>query len=99
VGAYFPRAQVSITGEAREYARVADSGRKFRSFFCPTCGSTVYWLTERDPERIGIAVGAFADSEFPRPTRSVFDVSKHLWVNFDREMPGFEHGRDSARSR
>jgi len=99
VGAYFARSRVTFEGAAREYERKADSGRTVRSFFCPVCGTCLYWLAERDPERVGIAVGAFADAAFPAPDRSVFDSRKHAWVEFGAAMPGFVHGRDSARSR
>ncbi len=98
-GAYFNRAQLKLSGEARQYTRVADSGVPFHTFFCPTCGASVYWHSDRDPNRVGIAVGAFADPHFPSPSRSVFDEQKHDWLVFDPAMPGFRRGRDSPRSR
>ena len=42
VGAYYTVAEVTIAGTAKEYVRDTASGRKFRSYFCPDCGSTVY---------------------------------------------------------
>jgi hypothetical protein len=99
VGAYYARDQVAISGEAREYVRTADSGHAFHSFFCPTCGSSLYFYSARDPNRIGVAVGAFADPDFPAPARSVFDESKHKWIAFGADVPGFSRGRDSARTR
>lgn len=99
MGAYYPKAQVAIEGEAREYVRQADSGNAFHTFFCPTCGSSMYFYSDRDPNRVGVAVGAFADPDFPPPMRSVFDESKHKWVVFGADVPGFSRGRDSARTR
>jgi hypothetical protein len=99
VSAYYLREQVVITGDAREYVRRGDSGQLFRSYFCPTCGTSLYWLADRDPHRIGVAVGAFVDAAFREPTRSVFEVSKHHWVELGEHVPGFERGRDSTRSR
>jgi len=98
-GAYFSKDQLRIVGESREYVRVADSGKPFHEFFCTKCGSTVHWYSERDPERIGVAVGAFADPRFPAPSRTVFDEKKHDWVEFGPGIPGFRRGRDSERSR
>jgi hypothetical protein len=98
-GAYYRREQVTLSGEAREYVRIADSGKLFHIFFCPTCGTSLYWFSARDPDRLGIALGAFADPSFPAPSRSVFDESKHPWVRLSDDIPGFTRGRDSPRSR
>ena len=99
VGAYYPDSQVKVSGKATEYVRTADSGAPFHIFFCPTCGTSLYWTTARNPGTYGIAVGAFADPSYPEPSRSVFDQSKHAWVTFRPEVPGFFRGRDSARTR
>jgi hypothetical protein len=99
VSAYYVRDRVVVSGEAREYVRLGDSGHAFRSYFCPTCGTPLYCLADRDPDRIGIAVGAFGDAAFAEPTRSVFEDYKHHWVELADHVPGFERGRDSKRSR
>ena len=99
VGAYYPRDRVSFHGEAREHVRAADSGFSFHTFFCPSCGTSLYWWSDRGPVRIGIAVGAFADPTFPKPERSVYETSKHTWLHFAPGTLGFEHGRDSKRTR
>lgn len=99
VGVYYRKTQVAITGEAREHVRPADSGNQFHTFFCPTCGTSLYFYSDRDPNRIGVAVGAFADPDFPAPVRSVFDQSKHKWITFGADVPGFARGRDSERTR
>ncbi|HVK80485.1 MAG TPA: GFA family protein [Verrucomicrobiae bacterium] len=99
LGAYFQRDGVKVSGDSREYVRIADSGNAFHTFFCPNCGTSLYWFSARDPERVGVAVGAFADPNFPAPNRSVFDESKHAWVCFADDLAGFTRGRDSARTR
>lgn len=98
VGAYYEAAQVNVTGPSSVYERKVE-GRWLRFHFCATCGSTVYWQTANHPGRYGIAVGAFADPHFPRPARSVFERSRHDWVEFADGIPGFTAGRDSAPSR
>ncbi|MEZ5936817.1 MAG: GFA family protein [Hyphomonadaceae bacterium] len=99
LGAYFAKGEVSVSGDSRTYSRTASSGHLMHNHFCPVCGATVYWTMDRDPERIGVSVGAFADPDFLAPTRSVFDLSKHAWVKFPDDVPGFSEGRDSARTR
>ena len=86
---------VEMTGTPREFTRTGDSGRKVRMYFCPACGSTVYWKAEASPAWLGVAVGAFADPSFTAPSLSVFEQSKHGWVQLDRPMghsPGLPEG-------
>jgi len=98
-GAYYTRDKLTFVGESREFVRATDAGNTFHTFFCPTCGTSLYFFSSRDPNRVGVAVGAFADPAFPPPHRSVFDESKHSWLTFPDDMPGFTRGRDSPRSR
>jgi hypothetical protein len=97
--AYYPAEAVTIAGEAREFARSTDSGNTFTTGFCPTCGSTVYARPERTPPMIGVTVGTFADPGFPRPVRSVYEQSKHHWIESSAEIQGFMRGRDGERTR
>jgi hypothetical protein len=61
--------------------------------FCPTCGTTVFWEADLRPDHIGVAVGAFHDPNFPRPTASVWEESKHGWVAFTHDLAHFPTGR------
>lgn len=78
--ARWPDAQVTLTGERREWETVGDSGRKARFLFCPTCGSTLAYVIEALPGLTAVATGAFADPAFPPPAFSVFENRKHPWV-------------------
>jgi hypothetical protein len=69
-----------ISGNATTYVRVGDEGSEISFRFCPTCGATVYYTINDDPELVAIPVGAFADPEFQTPTRSVYESRKHGWV-------------------
>jgi len=93
VGAYFKKERVHTEGPSKIYVRDGQEGRKLRNYFCPTCGTTVFWEAELRPDYIGVAVGAFHDNSFPRPTRSVWEESKHGWVAFDLDLPHFVQGR------
>ena len=93
VGAYYPQAQVEISGNARAYARTSDAGFTFTSHFCPTCGVSLYWASGKNPGLIGVAVGAFADPSFPRPMRSVWEESRHGWLDVAAIEAHFPKGR------
>ena len=69
--ARFRREQVTVTGQATAWNRTAESGKAVTFDFCPTCGSTVYWESESFPGYVIVAIGNFADPNFPAPTVSV----------------------------
>lgn len=86
--ARFLTSQVAIAGVSNTFVRVGDEGGRSTFHFCPSCGTTVYYLSEGSDDRIAIPVGAFADPAFPAPTVSVYEERMHPWV----EMPAdIEH--------
>lgn len=84
--ARFPRESVDIEGEGREFVRVGDEGGRFRFTFCPECGATVFYGEEGDERDVAIPVGAFADSDFPAPTVSVYEERRHSWVSLPESI-------------
>jgi len=53
----------------------------------------VFWEADLRPDHVGVAVGAFGDNGFPRPTRSVWEEAKHEWVAFAHDLPHLPQGR------
>ncbi|WP_063682651.1 GFA family protein [Bradyrhizobium stylosanthis] len=98
VGAFYPIDTVTISGRPKEFVRDGGSGAKVRNYFCPDCGSTVYWRADRLPTMIGVAVGAIADPKFRPPAMSVFEQSKHAWVEIT-DAEHFEQGSAAKASR
>ena len=88
VGAYYHKDRIRIAGGSKEFVRDTASGRKFRQNFCPVCGTTVFWTVDIKPDAVGIAVGCFADPNFPAPQRSVWEQSRHAWLELP---PGIQH--------
>lgn len=80
IAAFFPRENVGVTGESKAYTLSSDSGYPVSFYFCPDCGSTVYWKPDRKPEMVAVAVGAFADPAFPPPSQAVYVEHRHRWV-------------------
>ena len=97
VSAFYPVDAVAISGTAKEFTRDAASGGRVHSFFCPTCGSSVYWKVDNYPSLIGVAVGALADPKYPAPVRSVFEQSKHHWVRIDGTVEHFEQSSGTKK--
>jgi hypothetical protein len=90
VGAYFHKEDVRLAGTPKPYRRMVEgTERTLTNYFCPDCGSTVYWTLDLRPQHIGIALGSFADSSFGPPTRSVWTEHKHEWITLPPDMPAF----------
>jgi hypothetical protein len=85
--ARFRPEQVTVTGEATTWNRTAESGSVVTFRFCPTCGSTVYWESESFPGYVIVAIGNFADPNFPAPTVAVWEESRHPWVSLPPDTP------------
>jgi hypothetical protein len=72
-----------VSGSPKQFTRAAASGGRVHTYFCPNCGSTVFWKADNLPALIGVAVGALADPKHPAPVRSVFEQSRHSWVQIN----------------
>ena len=81
IAAFFQRENVTVAGWRMAYIRASDSGYPVTFYFCPRCGSTVYWNPDRKPEMVAVAVGAFADPTFPAPSQAVYCEHRHSWVS------------------
>jgi len=80
IAAFFQRENVTVAGERKAYIRASDSGYPVTFYFCPHCGSTVYWKPDRKPEMVAVAVGAFADPTFPAPSQAAYSQHRHSLV-------------------
>jgi hypothetical protein len=89
-GAAFAKAQVTIEGPRKVFERNGQSGRKVRFYFCPNCGTSLYCEPDVRPDLYILAVGAFADPDFPPPSASIFEETKHAWTKLPDGMKHFQ---------
>ena len=92
-------ARVTIAGKSISWNRKAESGNALTFYFCPVCGSTVYWEGQGFPGMIGVAIGAFADLTFPPPTISVWEETRHPWVELQLAVPATRVPKQAVRLR
>src|SRR5688572_379176 len=59
----FARDAVSFTGELRDHASLADSGRHMHRRFCPRCGVHVFSESEERPALLIVRAGTLDDPE------------------------------------
>jgi len=90
VQARFPRESVTIEGRSSIWSRRGDEGGKAVFHSCPVCAATVYWQPEAFPDLVAVAVGAFADPEFPAPNVAVYESRRHAWTTELGALP-LEH--------
>jgi hypothetical protein len=91
VAVFYSRAAVRSDGKDPErFQRASTSGYPVSFFFCPRCGSNVWWEPERMPGLVGVALGAFADPDFPAPVQSVWTKEMHRWVTLPEEVVRFD---------
>jgi hypothetical protein len=77
-----PREGFRVTGGTPKFwTRDADSGRRLRCAFCPTCGSRLWHEPEGGSTRINIKAGSLDEP---------VDMSTaiHIWTS--RKLPGIE---------
>ena len=97
VAAFYPRAGVEIVkGNAKGFRRQSASGFDVTFHFCTECGSNLWWEADRLPDLVGVAVGSFADRNFPMPEQMVWADERHHWLQLPAELPS--HARNPARA-
>jgi hypothetical protein len=79
--AYFPDERiVAREGEPSVYVLdLADPGRAQR-YFCPRCGTTLYWKSGASPDNTGVAAGCLTGEPLVEPGLSVTDDKRLAWV-------------------
>ena len=93
--AHFRQEQVSLRGFHRTFTRLGERGRRVRNFFCPNCGTTLCWQADLHPSHLGVAIGAFNDPLFPRPTLSMWEQFKYSWVRLPLGIESYARARSS----
>jgi hypothetical protein len=91
IAVFYERARVSLpSGETGRYERDSASGFRVTFNFCRRCGTNLYWEPARMPDLVGVAEGAFADPNVPRPEQAVWTQDQHVWLGLPDDMPRFD---------
>lgn len=102
IGAWFDRENVKFEGETTEYTRTTgDAGLPVTFNFCPTCGTSIWWLSPRPngplSGKVGIAGGCFADPDFPPPNISLYEKRRHSWISVPEGTACFKEIPDMSQ--
>lgn len=67
---------IEISGELKEWSRLAESGNKNYAKFCPDCGNRVYHYNPDDQSTLKLKLKASSPND-----HSVFEPTAHVWVS------------------
>ncbi|WP_036221607.1 GFA family protein [Maritalea myrionectae] len=91
VQAFYKKDQVHIKGNTKSFDAPADSGNMRTRHFCPECGSRLFSENEKLPDIIGIAVGAFDNSDWFKPQIALYTSERPIWDYMDPELKTADH--------
>ncbi len=87
-------APFEIIGSTSHFTRRGDQGSIFTFSFCPQCGTNLFHQEEGEVDSIAVAVGGFADPDFPAPEVATYDVRRHRWLTLASDITVFERDPD-----
>ena len=90
VNAAFPKSAITVSGEVRDYACLADSGAPMHRGFCPQCGTHLFSEAETRPHLIFVRAGTLDNPELARPIATIWTASAPSWACIDESLPRIE---------
>ena len=86
VQAFFTKDQVHISGDTRAHESMSDTGNKRTRYFCAECGSRLFSENTKAPNGIGIAAGAFDNSDWFKPQVILYNAERPAWDTIDNSI-------------
>lgn len=86
----FLRAGVTLTGQAKLWDMVSDSGNVKTRAFCPNCGSPVYMTFSAMPDLFTVRAASLDDPSRYWPQMVTYSVRGYAWDHLDPALPKFD---------
>lgn len=83
----FARAGVTLTGEARHWDTVGDSGNVKTRAFCPICGAPVYMTFSAMPDVFTVRAASLDDPGRYAPQVVTYSSRAYAWDHVDPALP------------
>jgi hypothetical protein len=87
VNVCFPAGALTVDGDVRWHASVADSGNRMQRGFCPQCGTPLFSNAEIRPHLTFIRAGALDDPGLIAPQATIWTGQAPDWACFDPAIP------------
>jgi hypothetical protein len=71
--------------------RFVSSERVTREF-CGRCGSSLFWLSDEEPDVVGVAIGTVEGDPGGRPEAHIYERDRACWVEIGDSLPRFAEG-------
>lgn len=88
--ATFARAGVTVTGAAKTWDMVGDSGNVKTRAFCPTCGLAVYMTFAAMPDIFTIRAASLDEPVRYKPQVVTYAARAYDWDHLDSSLTKFE---------
>ncbi len=88
--AFFSEDDIQITGQAKGYGAIANSGNTNTRYFCPECGSRVFSRNSARPGIISIAVGSADENDWFSANAVVYCKDRAAWDVTSTDVPNFD---------
>ncbi|MGE0047090.1 MAG: GFA family protein [Hyphomonadaceae bacterium] len=85
-----PESSLTMKGEAKGYARPADSGAMVTRYFCPACGSALYSTNAAMPGMVFLRASSLDDPEVFKPQMHVYTARAASWDVRQEGLPAFD---------
>jgi hypothetical protein len=95
VSAWFKSEDVETKGETTSYQRISPANRAVHFNFCPKCATTLFYTADLRPGLTALPIGTFDDPHFPAPVRSLWEKSRHDWIDFKHDLEQLDEGTTS----
>lgn len=87
VNVAFETKHVTLAGELRRFASIADSGNRLQRGFCPVCGTPVTSEAEARPHLIFLRAGTLDDPSIAAPAMNIWTSQAPVWAHLGGEVP------------
>ncbi|GHD55292.1 GFA family protein [Jeongeupia chitinilytica] len=84
---FFPEKEVVVSGDARYFESMADSGNMHRRGFCRNCGSQLFAKFSHLPGLLGIKAGTLDDTSRYVPKLDFHVASATTWDFMNPQLP------------
>lgn len=88
--ATFARAGVTVTGKAKKWDMVGNSGNVKTRAFCPECGLAVYMTFAAMPDIFTIRAASLDEPARYKPQAVTYAVRAYDWDHLDSSLTKFE---------
>jgi hypothetical protein len=83
-----------VSGELKEWRRLAESGREVACWFCPECGSRIFHSSLLGAEYWHLKPGTLDDTSWLDPVAEVWTRSAQPWLDFSDQLLSFTREPD-----